>query len=98
MTDTTSTATLYAVTDPASGEVLRTFPTITDDELRAAIDTADRAHTADRSTVADRAALLRRVAELYRERRDDLAATIVREMAKPIAAQTPPAISASACS
>lgn len=81
MTDTT---TVYAVTDPTTGEVLTTFPTITDDELRAAIDTADRAHRADRSTVADRAALLHRVAELYRERRDDLAATIVREMAKPI--------------
>lgn len=84
MTDTATTATVYAVTDPASGEVLRTFPTIADDELRAAIDTADRAHAADTSTVADRAALLRRVAELYRERRDELAATIVREMAKPI--------------
>jgi succinate-semialdehyde dehydrogenase/glutarate-semialdehyde dehydrogenase len=81
MTDTT---TRYAVTDPATGAVLRTFPTITDDDLRTAIDTADRAHAGDRSTVADRAALLRRVAELYRERRDDLATTIVREMAKPI--------------
>ena len=80
----TDTATVYAVTDPTTGEVLTTFPTITDDELRAAIDTADRAHRADRSTVADRAALLHRVAELYRERRDELAATIVREMAKPI--------------
>ncbi|SDQ16155.1 succinate-semialdehyde dehydrogenase / glutarate-semialdehyde dehydrogenase [Curtobacterium sp. UNCCL20] len=84
MTDTATTSTVYAVTDPASGEVLRTFPTITDDELRAAIDTADRVHASDTNTVADRAALLRRVAELYRERRDDLAATIVREMAKPI--------------
>jgi succinate-semialdehyde dehydrogenase/glutarate-semialdehyde dehydrogenase len=80
----TDTATVYAVTDPTTGETLATFPTITDDELRAVIDTADRAHRADRSTVADRAALLHRVAELYRERRDDLAATIVREMAKPI--------------
>ncbi|MBK0296448.1 hypothetical protein IAE22_30810, partial [Bacillus sp. S34] len=44
----TDTATVYAVTDPTTGEVLTTFPTITDDELRAAIDTADRAHRADR--------------------------------------------------
>ncbi|SFF55894.1 NAD-dependent succinate-semialdehyde dehydrogenase [Curtobacterium sp. YR515] len=80
------TATVYAVTDPATGQTLATFPTITDDELRAAIDTADRTHAqwSRTSTVADRAALLHRVAELYRERRDDLAATIVREMAKPI--------------
>nr|WP_271207352.1 NAD-dependent succinate-semialdehyde dehydrogenase [Curtobacterium pusillum]GLK32736.1 succinate-semialdehyde dehydrogenase [Curtobacterium pusillum] len=76
----------YAVTDPTTGEVLRTFPTITDDELRAVIARADRTHAewSRTSTVADRAALLHRVAELYRERRDDLAATIVREMAKPI--------------
>ena len=76
--------TIYAVTDPTSGEVLRTFPTITDAELSDAISTADRAHAEDTSTVADRAALLHRVAELYRERRADLAATIVREMAKPL--------------
>ena len=81
MTDTT---TVYAVTDPATGATLASYPTITDDELRAAIDAADRAHAEDTSTVADRAALVHRVAELYRERRDDLAATIVREMAKPI--------------
>ncbi|GGL11324.1 succinate-semialdehyde dehydrogenase/glutarate-semialdehyde dehydrogenase [Curtobacterium luteum] len=80
------TATTYAVTDPASGEVLATFPTITDDELRQAIATADDTHAAwgRSSTVAERAALLHRVAELYRERREALATTIVREMAKPI--------------
>ncbi|MFJ7288531.1 NAD-dependent succinate-semialdehyde dehydrogenase [Curtobacterium sp. NPDC098951] len=80
------TATVYAVTDPATGDTLATFPTITDDELRGAVDTADQTHAgwSRTSTVADRAALLHRVAELYRERRDDLAATIVREMAKPI--------------
>jgi succinate-semialdehyde dehydrogenase/glutarate-semialdehyde dehydrogenase len=38
------------------------------------------------STPAERAALLRRVAELHRERRDELAAIIVREMGKPLAA------------
>ncbi|MEN0103857.1 MAG: aldehyde dehydrogenase family protein, partial [Curtobacterium sp.] len=74
----------YAVTDPTSGEVLATYPTITDEELRAAIDTADRAHRERTSTVAERAAVMHRVADLYRERRDELAATIVREMAKPI--------------
>ncbi|ROP72665.1 NAD-dependent succinate-semialdehyde dehydrogenase [Curtobacterium sp. PhB115] len=77
---------MYAVTDPTTGTTLETFPTITDDELRAAVTTADRTHGSwsRTSTVADRAALLHRVAELYRERRDTLAATIVREMAKPI--------------
>jgi succinate-semialdehyde dehydrogenase / glutarate-semialdehyde dehydrogenase len=80
------TATVYAVTDPATGDTLATFPTITDEDLRTAIDTADRTHAewSRTSTVTDRAALLHRVADLYRERRDDLATTIVREMAKPI--------------
>jgi succinate-semialdehyde dehydrogenase / glutarate-semialdehyde dehydrogenase len=80
------TATVYAVTDPATGQTLATFPTITDDELRRAITTADETHASwgRSTTVADRAALLHRVAELYRERREDLATTIVREMAKPI--------------
>ena len=81
--------TRYAVTDPATGEVLRTFPTITDDELRTAIATADRAHAEDTSTVAERAERLHRVAQLYRERREDLAATIVREMAKPTTRPSP---------
>lgn len=77
---------MYAVTDPTTGTTLETFPTITDDELRAAVTTAHQTHGewGRTSTVADRATLLHRVADLYRERHADLAATIVREMAKPI--------------
>ncbi|MBT2502225.1 NAD-dependent succinate-semialdehyde dehydrogenase [Curtobacterium sp. ISL-83] len=84
MTDTTTT--VYAVTDPTTGTVLATFDTITDDALRDAITTADRTHDewSRSTTVADRAALVHRVAALYRDRREALAATIVREMAKPI--------------
>jgi succinate-semialdehyde dehydrogenase/glutarate-semialdehyde dehydrogenase len=76
----------YAVIDPATGETVEEYPTITDDELRAAIGRADDAHTqwAASSTVADRAALVRRVGELHLERRQELAEIIVREMGKPI--------------
>jgi len=35
---------MYAVVDPATGETLKEYPTITDDELRDAIARADRAH------------------------------------------------------
>ena len=35
---------MYAVVDPATGEMLKEYPTITDDELRDAIARADRAH------------------------------------------------------
>lgn len=78
----------YAVINPATGETLATYPTATDAEVEEALVTADQAYRGwlRQSTGADRAALLRRVAELHRERRDELAAIIVREMGKPLAA------------
>ena len=78
----------YAVTNPATGETLATYPTATDAEVDAAIAAADHAfRTWGRtSTPQERAPHLRRVAELHRERRDELAAIIVREMGKPLAA------------
>jgi succinate-semialdehyde dehydrogenase / glutarate-semialdehyde dehydrogenase len=78
--------TQYAVVDPATGETVKEYPTITDAELRDAIATADRAHRewSVSSTVAERAALMRRVAELHTERRERLGEIIVREMGKPI--------------
>jgi succinate-semialdehyde dehydrogenase/glutarate-semialdehyde dehydrogenase len=77
----------YAVVNPATGETLATYPHATDAELERALASADAAAKgwAQSSTVAERAALLRRVAELHRERRDDLAAIIVREMGKTLA-------------
>src|SRR5246127_1967927 len=77
---------MYAVVDPATGETVKEYPTITDDELRDAIARADRAHRewSTAATVADRAALIRRVGELHSERRKELAEIIVAEMGKPI--------------
>ncbi|HEY2555832.1 MAG TPA: NAD-dependent succinate-semialdehyde dehydrogenase [Diaminobutyricibacter sp.] len=76
----------YAVINPATGETVKSYPTITDAELDAAIAGAEEAHrTWSRSTtVAERAALIRRVGELHLERRQELAEIIVREMGKPI--------------
>jgi succinate-semialdehyde dehydrogenase/glutarate-semialdehyde dehydrogenase len=77
----------YAVVNPATGETLATYPTITDDALESAIAGADAAYRTWRDVpVAERAARLRRVAELHRERRDELAAIIAREVGKPLAA------------
>jgi succinate-semialdehyde dehydrogenase / glutarate-semialdehyde dehydrogenase len=75
----------YEVVNPATGETVREYPTITDDELRDAIGRADRAHAdwAGSSTVKDRAATIRRVGEIHSERREELAEIIVREMGKP---------------
>ena len=76
----------YAVVNPATGETIKEYPTITDDELRAAIDRADKAYKTwtHSSTVAERAALIRKVGELHVERREELARIIVGEMGKPV--------------
>jgi succinate-semialdehyde dehydrogenase/glutarate-semialdehyde dehydrogenase len=76
----------YAVVNPATGEVLKEYPTISDDDLRDAIARADKAHRewVASTTVDERASLLRRVGELHGEQRERLAEIIVREMGKPI--------------
>src|SRR4051794_18852893 len=78
--------TTYAVVNPATGETVKEYPTISDDDLRAAIGRADEAHRSwsAQSSVADRAALIKRVGELHSERREQLAEIIIREMGKPI--------------
>jgi succinate-semialdehyde dehydrogenase/glutarate-semialdehyde dehydrogenase len=76
----------YAVINPATGETVREYPTITDDALRDAIGRADAAHRewATSTTAEERAALIRRVGEIHTEKRQELAEIIVREMGKPI--------------
>ncbi len=77
---------LYAVVDPATGATVREYSTATDADIERALSLAAGAYRdwSKQSTVADRAALVRRVAELHNERRDELAAIIVREMGKPL--------------
>jgi succinate-semialdehyde dehydrogenase/glutarate-semialdehyde dehydrogenase len=76
----------YAVVNPATGEVVRRYPTATDDDVQHAVASADQAyrHWTRNSTVEDRAALIRRVAELHIARKDTLAQIIQREMGKPL--------------
>ena len=76
---------VYAVTNPVTGEEIKTFPTITDDELDAAIALANETHRTwlRSTTVEERAKLVRRVGELHTERREQLAEITVREMGKP---------------
>ena len=77
----------YAVINPATGETVKTYDTITDADLETAITAADEAHRtwSTSTTVVERAAFMRRVSELHTERRQELAKIIVREMGKPIA-------------
>ncbi len=76
----------YAVTNPATGEVLRSYPTATDAQIDEAVASAYQASRtwARGTTVAERAALVHRVAELHTERRQELAEIIVTEMGKPL--------------
>jgi succinate-semialdehyde dehydrogenase / glutarate-semialdehyde dehydrogenase len=76
----------YAVVNPATGETVKEYEEISDEELRAAIGRCDQASKSwpASTSVADRAALVRKVGELHSERREELAEIIVREMGKPI--------------
>ena len=78
--------TVYAVTNPATGEVLREYPTAADAEIQAAIAAAAAVAEgwARTTTVGERAALVRRAADLHTERKAHLAEIIVGEMGKPI--------------
>ena len=76
----------YAVINPATGETLKTYPTITDAELEAAIAGAYKTYQewGRTTSVEERTELVRRVGELHTERREQLAAITVREMGKPM--------------
>src|SRR5437763_1435836 len=77
---------VYAVTNPASGEQVKTFSTFTDNELDSAIALAYDAYQSwlRSSTVEERVKLVRRVGELHSERREQLAEIATREMGKPL--------------
>ncbi len=76
----------YAVVNPATGETVKTYATISDQDLNDAIGRAEAAHRewAASTTVSERAGLVRRVGELHNEQRERLGEIIVREMGKPI--------------
>ncbi len=76
---------MYAVTNPATGEIEQEYATATDAEIGAALALAQSGHESLRSSaLGSRTEKLARVAELYRERKDELALLITREMGKPI--------------
>ncbi|KJF19188.1 MULTISPECIES: NAD-dependent succinate-semialdehyde dehydrogenase [unclassified Rhodococcus (in: high G+C Gram-positive bacteria)] len=75
--------TIFTVTDPWSGTVVAEFPEDSDEQVLDAIAAAHAAYETWRTfNVADRALILRDVARLHQERRDQLAATMSREMGK----------------
>src|SRR4051794_19260749 len=79
--------TTYAVTDPHTGAVVKTYPTSTAEDLEKAVAATATAYRdwSKTSTVAARAALMKEAARLFAARKEALAAIIVREMGKPLA-------------
>src|SRR5665213_1402637 len=76
----------YAVINPATGETVKEYPTISDKDLQSAIARVTKTHQewSSATTVQERAELVRKVGALHTERRQQLAEIIVREMGKPI--------------
>ncbi len=74
------------VTNPASGEILAGVADATVEDVRRAIDAADRAFRDwSRRTAYERAAALRAWHDLILENADDLAAILTAEQGKPLA-------------
>jgi succinate-semialdehyde dehydrogenase/glutarate-semialdehyde dehydrogenase len=75
----------YATINPYTGEQEREFPFLEPDAIDGVIDTAHEAFLEwRRRTPEERAAIVGRAAELVKERRDELAALITKEMGKRI--------------
>lgn len=73
------------VTDPATGEVIATVPSLGAKETREAIEAAHRAQKEWAARPAkERAAVLRRWFDLMMENQDDLAAILTAEQGKPL--------------
>ncbi|MFF2370793.1 NAD-dependent succinate-semialdehyde dehydrogenase [Agromyces sp. NPDC058110] len=76
----------YRVQNPATGEIVETFEAATDAEIEQKLAAAESAYREWRErSVQERAAVVKRVAELFDERRDELARLIAVEMGKSIA-------------
>lgn len=74
----------FKVVNPATNETEREFAAATDAEVEQVLARSASAYQSWRTTAKDeRAKVLLRVAELYKERADDLAGLITREMGKP---------------
>ena len=73
----------YAVVNPATGETVARYDSFTDAQVERTLATAVTGfETWRKLPVGERAGMVRRAAELHRERREELATIIVREMGK----------------
>jgi succinate-semialdehyde dehydrogenase/glutarate-semialdehyde dehydrogenase len=76
-----------ATLNPASGEILRNFPPMTDDEVDQRLERSRRAFQSHRLTsLEERAACLRRAAAILEDERLEFARLMTMEMGKPLKA------------
>ena len=76
----------YRVQNPATGEILETFESATDAQIEQAVAAADSVYREWREkSVQERANVVKRAAEIFAERREELARLIAVEMGKSIA-------------
>lgn len=76
----------YRVQNPATGEILETFEAANDAQIEEALAGADAAYREWRErSVQERAVVVKRVAEIFEERKEELAHLIALEMGKSIA-------------
>src|SRR5690554_2361708 len=76
----------YRVQNPATGEIVESFDQATDADIEQAIDAADSVYREWRlKSVQERAAVVKRVAEIFEERKEELARIISQEMGKSFA-------------
>jgi succinate-semialdehyde dehydrogenase / glutarate-semialdehyde dehydrogenase len=77
----------FQTVNPATGELVRTFKEISDDDLELAVATAHRAYEADwrLRPVTERAKIVSRAATILREKAEEYAGYLTLEMGKRIA-------------
>jgi succinate-semialdehyde dehydrogenase / glutarate-semialdehyde dehydrogenase len=77
----------FQTVNPATGELVRTFKEISDDDLELALATAHKAYETDwrLRPVAERAKIVSRAASILREKADEYAGYLTLEMGKRIA-------------
>jgi succinate-semialdehyde dehydrogenase / glutarate-semialdehyde dehydrogenase len=74
----------FRTINPATGELVKEFPFQTDEEIFAALSTADKRYREDwrHRPVAERARIVARAAQIMREKRDEYQALLTLEMGK----------------
>jgi acyl-CoA reductase-like NAD-dependent aldehyde dehydrogenase len=79
---------VFDATSPSTGEVIGTVPEGSREDVRRAVDAANRAWPAWAGLSAfDRSAAMRRIAEAVDARRDELARTLALDQGKPLRAE-----------